>query len=126
MDVLDKANLVGEEFCHGKTDNKPVVSFTVFLAPEIKFCFTIDEFGIVQEQKLFKGFNDSKQLLDRFQSFEMIQGKKVSALLPKTWKNSFDREIVIPTKMRFCNECDDKKMCNNCNNQINEKKRNQS
>ena len=24
--------------------------------------------------------------------------------------------------MRFCNKCDDKKMCNLCNNQINENK----
>ena len=24
--------------------------------------------------------------------------------------------------MRFCNECDDKKVCNNCKNQINENK----
>ena len=84
MDVLDKAILVGGEFCQGKTDNKPVVSFTVSLDPEIKYCLTIDEFGIIQEQKLFKGFNDSKQFLDRFQSFEMTQGKKVSALLPKS------------------------------------------
>ena len=25
--------------------------------------------------------------------------------------------------MKFCNECDDKKMCNKCNNQINENKK---
>ena len=50
----------------------------------------------------------------------MIEGKKVSALLPKSWKKSFDSGINIPTKMRFCNECNDEKVCNNCKNQINE------
>ena len=39
----------------------------------------------------------------------MIEGKKVSALLPISWKKLFDSGIIIPTKMRFCNECNDKK-----------------
>ena len=52
----------------------------------------------------------------------MIEGKKVSALLPKNWKKSFDSGKIIPAKMRFCNECNDKKMCNECKNQINENK----
>ena len=43
-------------------------------------------------------------------------------MLPKGWKKSFDTGIIIPTKMRYCNECNDKKMCDNCNNQINENK----
>ena len=43
-------------------------------------------------------------------------------MLPKSWKKSFDSEIIIPTKMRFCNECNDKKICNKCNYQINENK----
>ena len=49
----------------------------------------------------------------------MIEGKK-TPLLPKSLKKSFDSGITIHTKMRFCKECDDKKMCYKCNNQINE------
>ena len=52
----------------------------------------------------------------------MIEGKKLSALLPKSRKKSFDSGIIKPTKMRFCNECNDKKLCDKCNNQINENK----
>ena len=54
----------------------------------------------------------------------MIEGKskKVSALLAKTWKKSFDSGIFIPMKMRFCNECTDILICNRCNNQINKYK----
>ena len=29
--------------------------------------------------------------------------------------------VVIPTKMRFCNECNGKIVCTKCNNHINEK-----
>ena len=83
----------------------------------------MDEYGIIQEHKTFKGFNDNKRLLDQSQYFRMIEGKKVSALLPKSWRKSFDSGVNKPTRIKFCNECKDKKMCNKCNNQINETKK---
>ena len=43
-------------------------------------------------------------------------------MLPRSWKKSFDSGIIIPKKLRFCNECNDEKMCDKCNNQINENK----
>ena len=99
--VLEKANLV-EELFQGKNDYKTGgIFYGLFLAPKIKYCLTIDDYGIIQEHKTFKRFNDSKRLLDRSQYFEMIEGKKMSALLPETWKKSFDNRIIIPTKMRF-------------------------
>ena len=52
----------------------------------------------------------------------MIEGKKISTLLPKSWKKSFDRRIIIPAKLRFCNECKDGILCITCNKQINESK----
>ena len=52
----------------------------------------------------------------------MKEGKKISAMLPKSWKKSFDNGIIIPAKMRFCNECNDKRLCDKCNKQINENK----
>ena len=122
-DVLDKANLVGEELCQGKNDYKTGgIFYGLFLAPKIKYCLTIDDYGIIQEHKTFKGFNDSKRLLDRSQYFKMISGEKISAMLPKSWKKSFDNGIIIPAKMRFCNECNNIKVCNKCNYLINENK----
>ena len=52
----------------------------------------------------------------------MIEGKKVPALSPKNWKKSSDSGIIIPTKMRFCNECSGERMCDKCINQVNENK----
>ena len=43
-------------------------------------------------------------------------------MLPKSWEKSFNNGIVIPTKVRFCNQCNDKIICDMCNNQINENK----
>ena len=67
-----------------------------------------------------KGFNNSKQLLDRSQYFNISEGKKLSAMLPRTWRKPFNNGVIIPTKMGFCNECNDRKMCNKCINQYNE------
>ena len=103
--VLEKSNLIGKNLCQGKNDyNTGGIFYSLFLAPEIKYCLTIDEYGIVQERKMFKGFNDSKRLLDRSQYFKMVEGEKISAMLPKSWKNLFNSGVVIPAKMRFCNE----------------------
>ena len=122
-DVLDEANLVGEELCPGKNDYKTGgIFYGFFLAPKIKHCLTIDEYGIIQEHKFFRGFNDTKWLLDGSQYFKMIEGEKISDMLPRSWKKSFGSGIILPTKMRFCNECNDNKMCNKCINQINENK----
>ena len=52
----------------------------------------------------------------------MLNGKKISAMLPRSWKKSFDNGVIIRAKMRFCNECNNIKMCDSCNNQINENK----
>ena len=122
-DVFDKANLVGEELCQGKNDYKTGgIFYGLFLALKIKYCLTIDVYGIIQEHKTFKRFNDSKRLLDRSQYFKMVDGEKIPAMLPRLWKKSFDSGIFTPTKMRICNECNDKKLCFKCNNQINENK----
>ena len=77
--VLDKANLVREGLCQGKNDYKTGgIFYGLLLAPKIKYCLTIDDYGIIQEHKTFKGFKDSKRILDRSQYFKMIEGKKSS------------------------------------------------
>ena len=112
-DVLDKASLIGKRFCQGKNDlQSGSIFYGFYLAPEIKYVLTENEYGVIQENKTSKGFNDSNRLLERSQYFKMREGKKVSALLPKSWKKSFDSGIFIPTEKRFCNESNDKKVCN--------------
>ena len=41
----------------------------------------------------------------------MLEGKKISARLPRSWKKSMNNGVVIPVKMR------------RCNNQVNENKK---
>ena len=70
----------------------------------------------------FEGFSDSKRLLDQSQYFDMLESKKISAMLPKLWKKSFINGIVIPAKMKRCDENGGKILCVTCNNQMNENK----
>ena len=122
-DVLDKANLLGKNLCQGKNDYKTGgVFYGLFLASKIKYVLTMDEYGIIQQHATFKGFIDSKRLLDRSQYFDKLKGKKVTAMLPRSWKESIINGIVIPTKMRHCNASKDGILCATCNNQINESK----
>ena len=89
-DVLDKANLVGDNLGQGKNDFKTGgIFYGLYLAPKIKHCLSIDEYGIKKEHKMFKGFNDSKRLLDRSQYFKMKESEKISSMLPRSWKKIF-------------------------------------
>ena len=122
--MLDKANLVGKNLCQGKNDYKTGgIFYGLFLASKIKYVLTIDDYGIIQQHMTFKGFNDSKRLLDRSQYFDMLAGKKIKAMLPRSWKKSFNNGVIIPTKMKQCNECKDGILCVTCNIQINENKK---
>ena len=118
--MLDKANLVGKNLCQDKNDYDSGGNFySLFLAPKIKYCLTIIEFGIIQQHMTFKGFTDSKRLLDRSQFFNMLEGKKITAMLPRSWKKSFKNGIIKPRIMRFCNDCKESKLCTTCKNQVN-------
>ena len=52
----------------------------------------------------------------------MLEGKTISAMLPRSWKKSFSNGVVIPVKMRRCNNCNGEILCNGCNNQVKENK----
>ena len=121
--MLDKASLVGKNLCQDKNYYKTGgIFYALFLAPKIKYCLTINELGVIGQHMTFKGFNDSKRLLDRSQYFIMLKGKRITAILPTSWKKSFENGVIIPTKMRHCNTCKDGILCVTCNNQINENK----
>ena len=48
--------------------------------------------------------------------------ENISAMLPGSWKKLFNSGVIIPNKMRFCNECRDEIPCTMCSNQFIENK----
>ena len=43
--------------------------------------------------------------------------------MPESCKKSFHSAKIILAKMRFCNECNDKRLCDKCSNQVNANKK---
>ena len=65
-DKLDTAGLVGMNLLKAKNDYKDGgIFYGLFLAVKIKYCLTINKYGVIDEHKIFKGFKDVKDVLDR-------------------------------------------------------------
>ena len=65
-DKLEKASLVGKNLLQGKNDYKDGgIFFGLFLAPKIKYCLTINKYGVIDEHKTFKGFSNVSDNLNR-------------------------------------------------------------
>ena len=65
-DKLEKAGLIGKTLLQGKNDYKGGgIFYGLFLAPKIKYCLTINKYGVIDEHKIFKGFRNISDNLDR-------------------------------------------------------------
>ena len=121
-DKLDKAGLVGQNRLQGKNDDKERgIWYGLFLAPKIKYCLTINKFGIIDEHKTFKGFTNVSDNLDRKEYFNMEDGGKLIAKDLLSWQKSFSQGVVIPHKMRNCGDCKKDILCDNCEKLVNQK-----
>ena len=122
-DKLDKAGLVGKGLLQGKNDYKDGgIFYGLFLAPKIKYCLTINKYGVIDEHKTFKGFTNVSDNLDRKEYFKMFEGDKLIAKVPLSWKKSFSQGVVIPHKMRNCTDCKEHFLCDDCDKLVIQKK----
>ena len=107
----------------GKNDYKDGgILFGLFLVPKIKYCLTINNYGVIDEQKTFKGFSIVSDNLDRKEYFKMFDGDKLVAKVSLSWKKSFSQGVVIPHKMRNCHYCKKDILCDNCDELVNQRK----
>ena len=122
-DKLDKAGLVGKNLLQGKNDYKDgCIFYGLFLAPKIKYCLTINKYGVIDEHKTFKGLTNVSNNLDRKEYFKMVDGDKLIAKVPLSWKKSFSLGVVIPHKMRNCSNCIKDLLCDDCDKLVNQNK----
>ena len=84
---LDKSGLVGNNRLQGKNDYKEGgIWYGLFLAPKITYCFTINDFGVIDEHKTFKGFTNVSDNRDRKEFFNVADGCKIVAKVPLSRK----------------------------------------
>ena len=116
---LDKAGLIGKNLLQGKNDYKDGgIFYELFLAPKIKYCLTINKYGVIDEHKTFKGFTNVSENLDRKEYFKMFEGDKLIAKVPL----SFSHDVLIPHKMKNCNKCSKDLLCDDCDKLVNQNK----
>ena len=122
-DNLKNLGLVGKNLLQGKNDyGDGGILYALFLAPKIKYCLIINKYGIISEKKCFKGFTNVSDKLDRKEYFNMANGDKLIAQVPLSWKKSFSQGVVIPHKMRYCSNCKENILCDDCDKLVNQKK----
>ena len=86
----------------------------MFLAPKIKYCLTINKYGVIDEHKTFEGFTNFSDNLERKGYFKMFNGDKLIAKVPLSWKMSFSMGVVIPHRIRNRNKCTEDILCDGC------------
>ena len=65
-DKIDKAGLNGKNLLQGKNDYKDGgIFYGLFLIQKKIYCLTIINFGVIDEHKTFKGFNNVSDNIDR-------------------------------------------------------------
>ena len=86
-DKLDKAGLVGKNLLPGKNDYQDGgIFYGLFLAPKIKFCLTLNIFGVVDEHKIFKRFTNVSDNLVKKEHSKKFNGDKLVGRVTLKWK----------------------------------------
>ena len=121
-EYLDKVGLVGEALLQGKNNYEDGgIFYGLFLAPKIKYCLTINELGVIEKHKTFKGFTNVSDNLDRKKYFKMFDGDKLVAKCHCLGK-SLCMAVVNPHKMRSCNKCTKDTLSDGCDKLVNQTK----
>ena len=79
--------MLGKNLLQGKNDyTDGGIFYGFFLAPNIKYCSTINRIGVIYEHKIFKRFTNVSDNLDRKEYFKMFDEDKLVTSVPLSWK----------------------------------------
>ena len=121
-DELDRVGLSGKNL-QGKNGYKNGGIFcALFLATKIKYCSTINKYGVFDKHKTFKRFTNVSDSLDRKECFKIYGGDKFIVKIPLSWEKSFSMGVVIPHKMKKGNKYTKYTLCDRCDNLVNQRK----
>ena len=112
--TLVEKGFVGKSLGLGKNDygNSGIV-YAWFLAPKMKYCLVIDDFGIISAKRTFKGYSEEHRMIKLDEYISLSEGKTVLGRFSIDWTKIFEG-IKIPHRKQNCSDCDNKKPCSNC------------
>ena len=112
--TLVEKGFVGKSLGLGKNDyGDSGIFYAWFLAPKIKYCLVIDDFGIISAKRTFKGYSEEHRMIKLEEYISLSEGKSVSGRFSIDWTKTFEG-IKIPHRKQNCSDCDNKKFCNIC------------
>ena len=105
---------VGKSHGLGKNDyGDSGIFYAWFLAPKIKYCLVIDDFGVILAKKTFKGYSEEHRMIKLDEYISISEGKTVLGRFSIDWTKTFEG-IKIPHRKQDCLDCDNRKICNDC------------
>ena len=111
---LVEKGFVGKSLGLGKNDyGNSGIFYAWFLAPKIKYCLIIDDFGIISAKRTFKSYSEEHRLIKLEEYISLSEGKTVSVGFSIDWTKKFEG-IKIPHRKQDCAECDNRKICSDC------------
>ena len=111
---LDEKGYVGKKLGQGKNDyGDSGIFYAWFLAPKIKYCLVIDDFGIISAKRTFKGYSEEHRMIKLDEYISLSEGKTVSGRFSIDWTKTLEG-IKIPHRKQDCSDCDNTKFCNDC------------
>ena len=112
--TLIEKGYVGKSLGQGKNDyGDSGIFYAWFLAPKIKYCLVIDDFGIISAKRTFKGYSEEHRMIKLDEYISLSEGKTVSGRFSIDWTKTFEG-IKIPHRKQDCSECDNTKNCSDC------------
>ena len=112
--TLVEKGFVGKSLGLGKNDyGDSGIFYAWFLAPKIKYCLVIDDFGIISAKRTFKGHSEEHRMIKLEEYISLAEGKTVSGRFSIDWTKTFEG-IKIPHRKQDCSDCDNRKICSDC------------
>ena len=112
--TLVEKGYVGKSLGQGKNDyGDSGILYAGFLAPKIKYCLVIDDFGIISAKRTFKGYSEEHRLIKLNEYISLSEGKTVSGRFSIDWSKTFEG-IKIPRRKQDCADCDNRRKCSDC------------
>ena len=106
----------GKSLGLGKNDYGNLGIFYAWcLAPKIKYCLVIDDFGIISAKRNFGVYSEEHRLIKLDEYKTLSEGKTVSVRFSMDWTKTFEG-IKIPHSKQDCLECNNGKICSDCSN----------
>ena len=112
--TLIEKEFVGKSLGLSKNDyGNSGIFYAWFLAPKIKYCLVIDDFGIISAKRTFKGYSEEHRMIKLEEYISLAEGKTVSGRFSIDRTKTFEG-IKIPHRKQDCSECVNGKICSDC------------